>query len=56
MTINEAYIKGLDDAENLTIEKFTKALEGYDAGPFNNPKMEELRQKILSSQPSTETT
>jgi hypothetical protein len=47
MTINEAYIKGLDDAENSAIEKFSKALEGEDVGMFNNPKMEELRQRIL---------
>jgi hypothetical protein len=52
MTINEAYIKGLNDAENSAIEKFSKALEGEDVGMFNNPKMEELRQRILhGSQP-----
>lgn len=47
MTINEAYNKGLDVAENEAHEKLTKALSGLDAGPFANPKMEELRQKIL---------
>ena len=47
MTINEAYVKGLDKAEDDALEKITKALDGLDAGPFANPKMEDLRQKIL---------
>lgn len=49
MTINEAYNKGLDDAENLAYDKLTRALEGIDSGPFINPIMEELRQKILDN-------
>ena len=48
MTPQQAYNKGLDDAENLAIEKINKALDGYDDIPFNNPKMEEIRQRILS--------
>jgi hypothetical protein len=48
MTINEAYIKGLDDAENLAIVKFSNALIGNDDGPFNNPQMEDIRQQILT--------
>lgn len=47
MTPQEAYNKGLDTAEEDAYEKLSKALEGSDVGPFANPKMEELRQKIL---------
>lgn len=47
MTTQDAYNKGLDVAENEAYEKLSKALEGYDVGPFNNPKMEEIRQKVL---------
>jgi len=47
MTPQEAYNKGLDVAENTAIEKLVNALEGNDVGPFNNPQMEEIRQKIL---------
>lgn len=48
MTIQEAYNKGLDDAENLAYLKFKKALSKEDDTPFGNPKMEELRQEILN--------
>lgn len=48
MTVQEAYNRGLDVAENDAHEKFSKALVGVDAGPFANPKMEELRQQLLS--------
>lgn len=48
MTIQEAYNKGLDDAENLAYLKLKKALSKIDDTPFNNPKMEELRQEILN--------
>lgn len=51
MTVQEAYNKGLDVAENEALEKFSKALEGVDVGSFNNPKMEELRQKLLFFEP-----
>lgn len=47
MNIQEAYNKGLDVAENDAYDKLTKALDGYDVGPFANPKMEELRQRLL---------
>lgn len=48
MNIQEAYIKGLDDAENIAFEKLSKALNREDVSPFNNPKMESLRQSILN--------
>jgi hypothetical protein len=51
MTPQEAYNKGLDDAEILTIVKFSNALIGNDDGPFNNPQMEDLRQQILNRPP-----
>jgi hypothetical protein len=47
MTPQEAYNKGLDIAENDAYDKMSKALDGIDDAPFNNPKMEELRQRIL---------
>lgn len=52
MTIQQAYNKGLDDAENLAVVKFSNALLGNDDGPFNNSQMEDLRQKILEERRS----
>lgn len=48
MNIQEAYNKGLTVAEDDAYEKLTKALDGIDAGPFSNPKMEELRQSLFN--------
>ena len=48
MTPQEAYNKGLDVAENDAYDKFSKALDGIDEAPFKNPKMEELRQRMLN--------
>jgi hypothetical protein len=48
ISVNEAYNKGLDDAENVAIPKLTNALNGVDDGPFNNPRMEEIRVNILN--------
>lgn len=47
MNINEAYNKGLDDAESIAVSKFSNTLLGNDDGPFNNPRMEEIRLQIL---------
>lgn len=47
MTPQEAYNKGLDDAENVAIQKLENTINGVEVAPFNNPKMEELRQRIL---------
>ena len=47
MTPQEAYNKGLDIAENEAYQKISNALQGLDDTPFMNPKMEELRLKIL---------
>lgn len=54
MTPQEAYNRGLDVAENEAIEKITHALNGEDSIPFNNPKMEEIRQRILAFEPVRE--
>jgi hypothetical protein len=56
MNIQEAYIKGLDVAEKEAIEKLTSALDGNDTPPFNNPAMEEIRQRILTIQSTPITT
>lgn len=45
MTIQEAYNKGLDDAESVAITKLLNTLNGVD-DPFLNPKFEEVRQAI----------
>jgi|LakMenE01Jun11ns_1017448.scaffolds.fasta_scaffold9959660_47 hypothetical protein len=47
MTPQEAYNKGLDVAENEAYQKLSNALQGVNDTPFINPKMEELRLKIL---------
>lgn len=52
ITAQMAYIKGLNDAENTAKTKITSALNGQDDGPFNNPEMEELRQRILRESPA----
>lgn len=48
MTIQDAYNKGLDASEEVAIVKFSNALIGTDDGPFNNPRMEDIRQRILT--------
>ncbi len=47
MTIQEAYNKGLDDAENCSIDNLLNMLNdsAYDI-PFPNPRMEIVRQVI----------
>lgn len=47
MTINDAYVKGLDAAENAVFQNFTELLNGNDSLKFQNPKMEELRQQLI---------
>jgi hypothetical protein len=51
MTPQEAYNKGLDAAESIAVVKLSNALLGNDDGPFNNPQMEDIRQKILNHNP-----
>lgn len=52
MNINEAYNKGLDDAESAAVVKFSNAILGNDDGPFNNPQMEDIRQQLLNYSPA----
>lgn len=47
ITPQQAYIKGLDDAELSVITKLTNTLNGVD-DPFMNPKLEEVRQQIVT--------
>ena len=47
MTPQQAYNKGLDDAENVIINKFIAIMNGEDDDtPFTNPKLEALRRVI----------
>ena len=48
MTIQEAYNKGLTDAETVTIENLNNALNRIDSGPFANPELEAVRQRLLA--------
>lgn len=48
ISINEAYNKGLDDAENNACEKLKKVLNGEYTDPFINPKMEEIKWGIIT--------
>jgi hypothetical protein len=42
MTIQEAYNKGLDDAENVVIDKLTQMILGNIPEEFPNPKLQAL--------------
>ena len=46
MTIQEAYNKGLDDAEFKVIDTFCKLLLDEECQPFPNPKMEIIKTII----------
>jgi len=48
MTLQEAYNKGLTDAETVTIEKLNNTLNRVDEGPFTNPELEAVRQRLLA--------
>lgn len=48
MTIQEAYNKGLDDAENSVYLNFVQWLNNTPIKPFNNPKLEDLRQRFIT--------
>jgi hypothetical protein len=48
MTLQEAYNKGLTDAETVTIEKLNNSLNRVDDGPFANPELEAVRQRFLA--------
>tara|TARA_R110002167_G_scaffold98020_7_gene258366 strand:- start:5230 stop:5622 length:393 start_codon:yes stop_codon:yes gene_type:complete len=49
MTNQEAYNKGLDDSENVLLTIFGDAVKGVKTGGFANPKLEELREIIVTN-------
>ncbi len=46
MTIQDAYNKGLDDAENKVIEILDQILQGEVAESFANPKLQALSNVV----------
>lgn len=55
MTPQEAYIKGLDDAENRIIANINNYLEKKDHEPFANPVLEEAWKKLIDKKILTST-
>ena len=55
MTIQEAYNKGLDDAETTFFEKFQRLINNdFEGDVFSNPKMEELRLLFIDKLQSSD--
>lgn len=48
MTLQDAYNKGLTDAETVTIEKLNNALNRIDSEPFANPELEAVRARLVA--------
>jgi len=46
MTIQDAYNKGLTDAEENIIRELKKAINGEQMQPFQNPELEKVAQII----------
>jgi len=46
MTINEAYIRGLEDSEAITIKILTQLIYNQPLDTFNNPKLESLKNAL----------
>lgn len=46
ISIQDAYVKGLDDAENAVIDILLQVLNYEKSPSFNNPKLEALRGVI----------
>lgn len=46
MTINEAYCKGLDDSEAITIKILTQLINNEPLDYYNNPKLEVLKNAL----------
>lgn len=53
MTLQDAYNKGLDDAEAQVIKKLLAVLDGGDDGNFANPEMEAIRQRVVELRNNT---
>ena len=48
MTINEAYVKGLDDAENRVIETINKYIKNDSYETFQNPNLQEAWSRLTT--------
>ena len=46
MTIQEAYISGLDDSEAITIKILTQLINNEPLDCYNNPKLEVLKNAL----------
>lgn len=46
MTIQEAYIRGLNDAEEITIKIMTQLIYDQPLDSYNNPKLEALKNAL----------
>lgn len=46
MTLNEAYNKGLDDSEEVTIKILTQLIYNQPLDTYNNPKLEALKNAL----------
>ena len=47
MNINQAYNRGLSDAESVVMEIFKKVIRNEESESFNNPEMEKLKQALI---------
>jgi len=52
MTPQEAYVKGLNDAENRMISAMNKYMSTDEYDPFQNPVLEDTWQKFIKFQNS----
>lgn len=48
MTINEAYVKGLNDAENRVIENINSYIQSTTYQTFQNPNLQEAWVRLIS--------
>ena len=46
MTLQEAYIKGLNDSEEITIKILTQLVYNQPLDKYNNPKLESLKKAL----------
>jgi hypothetical protein len=46
MTINDAYIRGLDDAEAVVITILTQLIKNEPLSDFSNPKLNDLKNAL----------
>jgi hypothetical protein len=46
MTINQAYCKGLDDSEAITIKILTQLIYDQPLDSYNNPELEKLKNAL----------